>query len=90
MQTAERFVPEPSVSEVEVPVGKLKRYKLPDGEQIPAEMIQVGEGTLHFGIQKLIKLFWHKEEFPRQWKESTAVPIHKKGDKTDCSNYQGI
>jgi sorting nexin-29 len=35
-------------------------------------------------------LLWNKEELPHQWKESIAVPTHKKGDKTDCSNYQGI
>jgi sorting nexin-29 len=35
-------------------------------------------------------LIWNKEELPRRWKESIVVPIHKKGDKTDCSNYRGI
>jgi hypothetical protein len=27
---------------------------------------------------------------PEAWKESVTVPIYKKGDKTDCSNYPGI
>jgi hypothetical protein len=34
-------------------------------------------------------LIWNKEELPDQWKESIVIPIHKNGDKTDWSNYQG-
>jgi hypothetical protein len=39
VHTAEPFVPEANASEVEVAVGKLKRYKLPGVFQIPAELI---------------------------------------------------
>jgi hypothetical protein len=41
-------------------------------------------------IHKLVNSVWNKEELPDQWKESIIVPIHKKGDKTDCNNYRGI
>jgi hypothetical protein len=82
MHTAKPFVPERSASEVEVATGKLKRYKSPGIDQIPAELIQAGGGTLRSEIHRLIKLIWNKEELPHQWKESVVVPIHKKGDKT--------
>jgi hypothetical protein len=41
-------------------------------------------------IHKLINSVGNKEELPNQWKESIIVPVHKKGDKTDCNNYRGI
>jgi hypothetical protein len=62
----------------------------PGSDQIPAELIQARGKTLHSEIHKLIMLIWNKEELPHQWKESIVLPIHKKGDKTDCSNYGGI
>jgi hypothetical protein len=83
-------VPELSASEVDVAVGKLKRYKSPCVDQILAELIQPGGETLHLEIRKLIKLIWNKEELPHQFRESVVVPVHRKGDKTDCSNYRGI
>jgi hypothetical protein len=86
MHTAETFVQEPSASETEVAIRKLNRYKSPGVDQIPAELIQAGGGTLRSELHKLIKLIWNKEELPHQWKESIVVPIHKKGDKTECSN----
>jgi hypothetical protein len=59
----EPLVPEPSLVEVEITIGKLKSE------------------------HKLICSIWNKEELPQQWKESIIIPIHKKGDKTDCNNY---
>jgi hypothetical protein len=82
IQTAEPFVPEPSICEVEVAIGMLKRCKSLGADQIPAELIQAGGETLHSEIHKLIKLIWNKEELPGQWKDSVIVPIHKMSDKT--------
>jgi hypothetical protein len=45
---------------------------------------------LHSEIHELNILIWNKEELPHQWKESIVVPVRRKGDKTDCSNYRGI
>jgi hypothetical protein len=58
--------------------------------QIPAKLIQAVGEILHSKIHKLINSIWNKEKLPDQWKESIIVPVHKKGDKTDCSNYRGI
>ena len=41
-------------------------------------------------IHKLSTSIWKREKLPEKWKESIIVPIHKKGDKTDCNNYRGI
>jgi hypothetical protein len=80
MHTAETFVPEPSASEVEAAVGKLKRYSSPGVDPIAAEPIQAEGETLHLEIHKLIKLIWNKEKLPHKWKES-IVHVHKKADK---------
>jgi hypothetical protein len=64
IQTAEPFVPEPIISEVEAAIGKLKRYKSPGTDQIPADLIQAGGETLHSEIHEFIKLIWNKEELP--------------------------
>jgi hypothetical protein len=41
IHTAEPVVPDPSAFEFEVAIEKLKRYKSPDIDQIPAELIKV-------------------------------------------------
>jgi hypothetical protein len=83
IHTAEPLVPEPSLVEVEIAIGKLKSYKSPGTDQIPAEMIKAGGETLYSEIHRLICCIWNKEELPQQWKESITVSIYKNGDKTD-------
>jgi hypothetical protein len=88
--TAELLVPEQSASEIELAVEKLKSNKPPGIDQIPAELMKAGGGTIHVEIHKLIISIWNKNKLPEEWKESITVSIYKKGDKTDGSNYRGI
>jgi hypothetical protein len=68
----------------------LEKYKRPRSDEIPAEFIQAGSEILLSAIHKFINSIWNKEELPDQWKESIIIPVHKKGDKTDCNNYHWI
>jgi len=90
IHTAEPLVTEPSALEVELAIEKQRRYKSPGIDQITAELIKAGGSTIRCAIHKLISAIWNKEERPGEWKESIIVPLHKKGDKTDCNNYRGV
>jgi hypothetical protein len=65
IHTAEPLVPEPSLVEVEIAIGKLKSYKSPSTDQIPTELIKAGGETLCLGIHKLTCSIWNKEELPQ-------------------------
>jgi hypothetical protein len=86
---AEPLVPDSSHFEVQIAIANLKSYKSPGTDEITAELIQTGGEVLRSKIRKLINSIWNKEELPEKWKESITVPVHKKGDKTECSNYRG-
>jgi hypothetical protein len=52
--------------------------------------VHTTEPSLLPAIHKLVNFVFNKEELRDQWKESFIAPVHKKGDKTDCSNYRRI
>jgi hypothetical protein len=54
IDTAERLIPGSSHIEVEISIAKLKKYKSPGSDQIPAELYQAGGETLVSVMQKLI------------------------------------
>ena len=71
-------------------IEKLKSHKSPGIDQNPAKLIKAGGRTICYEIHKLIVSIWNKEELPEQWQELIIVPMYKKGDETNCSNYGGI
>jgi hypothetical protein len=60
IHTTEPLVPDPSPFLVEVAIEKLKSYKSPGSDQIPADRIQAGGDILY----KLITFIWNKEKLP--------------------------
>ena len=90
IHTAEVLVLEPSAFEVEICFEKLKSHKSPGFDHIRTEVFMARSRTIRSEIHKLIVSIWNKEELPEDWKESIILPIYKKGDKIDCSNYTGI
>jgi hypothetical protein len=82
VHTAESLVPGPSGLEVEIAIGKLKKYKSPGSDQIPAEIIQAAGEIVLSAIHKLISSVWNEEELPDQFKKSIIVQVHRKSDKT--------
>jgi hypothetical protein len=60
IHTAKPLVPEPSSSEADIAIEKLKMYKSPVTDQIPVELIQAGGNTLRSKIHKLINCIWRK------------------------------
>jgi hypothetical protein len=79
MHTAEPFMPDPSASEVQVTIRKLKSYKSPGVDQIPAEVIQAGVETLPSEIHKLIKLIWKKIRIASPVKRLNCGTCSQKG-----------
>jgi len=61
-------VPEPSASEFESAIEKLKSHKLPGIDQIPAELIEAGSRTIRSEIHTLIISIWNKGNLPEEWK----------------------
>ena len=81
IHTAEPLVPDPSTSEFELAIDKLKSHKSPGTDQIPAECIKAGGSTNCLEINKQFISIWKKEILREEWKDSIILPILKKGDK---------
>jgi regulator of sirC expression with transglutaminase-like and TPR domain len=80
VHTAEPLVPGPSRFEVEITT-KLKKYKSPGSDEIPAELIQAEDEILLSAIHKLINSVCNKEEQPDQWKSLLLYQFTKRVTK---------
>jgi hypothetical protein len=66
IHTAEPLVPEPSATEVDLAIGKLKSHKSSGIDQIPAEMIKAVGRTICLEIHKFITSIWKMEKLSEE------------------------
>ena len=66
-------------SEVKWALESITTNKASGGDGIPVELFQV----LHSICQQI----WKTQQWPQDWKRSVFIPIPKKGNAKECSNY---
>src|SRR3984885_12289194 len=76
--------------EIEMAIKNLKTKKAPGEDNITAEMIQAGGDCSTEMLHTLCNQIYCSKECPKDWGKAIIVPIHKKGDKTECNNYRAI
>ena len=83
---------EPDILECEVKwaLESITTNKASGGDGIPAELFQILEDDavklLHSICQQILKI----QQWPQNWERSVFIPIPKKGNAKECSNYRTI
>ena len=82
--------PDILVCEVKWALGSITMNKLSGDDGIPVELFQIlkddGVKVLHSICQQI----WKTQQWPQDWKRSVFIPIPKKGNAKECSNYHTV
>ena len=82
---------EPDILECEVKwaLGSITMNKASGGDGIPAEIFQVLKDDA-VKVHSICQQIWKTQQWPKDWKRSVFIPIPKKGNAKECSNYRTI
>ena len=61
--------------------------KASGGDGIPAELFQILKDDAVKVLQSICQQIWKAQQWPQDWKRSVFIPIPKKGNAKECSNY---
>ena len=61
--------------------------KASGGDGIPAELFQILKDNAVKVLHSVCQQIWKTQQLPQDWKRSVFIPIPKKGDAKECSNY---
>ena len=83
---------EPDILECEVKwaLGSITANKASAGERIPAELFKILKDNAVKVLHSVCQQIWETQQWPQDWKRSVFIPIPKKGNVKECSNYHTI
>ena len=83
---------EPDILECEVKwdLGSITVYKASGGDGIPVELFQILRDDSMKVLHSICQQIWKTQQWPQDWKRSVFIPITKKGNAKECSNYHTI
>ena len=64
--------------------------KVSGGDGIPVELLQILKGDVVKVLHSICQQIWRTQHWPQDWKRSVFLPIPKKGNAKECSNYRTI
>ena len=64
--------------------------KASEGDGIPAELFQILKDNVVKVLHSIYQQIWKTQPWPQDWKMSVFIPIPKKGNAKECSNYRTI
>ena len=71
-------------------LGSITINKARGGDGIPVELFQILKDDAVKGLHSICQQLWKTQQWPRDWKRSVFIPIPKKGNAKECSNYSTI
>ena len=83
---------EPDVLECEVKwsLESITMNKASRGDGIPVELFQTLKDDAVKVLHSIWQQTWKTQQWPQGWKRSVFIPIQKKGNLKECSNYRTI
>ena len=80
---------EPDILECEVKcaLGSITTNKANGGDGIPAKLFQILKDDAVKVLHSICQHIWKIQQRPQDWKRSAFIPIPKKGNVKECSNY---
>ena len=76
--------------EVKQGLGSVITNEASRGDGIPVELFQILEDGAVKVLHSICQQIWKTQQWPQDWKRSVFIPISKKGNAKECSNYQTI